>query len=107
MEKELLSNLYSATLKCMKIAQKITCVDDIKKTMVYENLISNLIFIKDTERKLSEKTKTELNFIEWDKFIKYDKTIVSNFHKTDHNTIFKIIKEDLPVLFEKLGKIDF
>lgn len=105
MEKELLTNLHLATSKCLKIAEKISCVDDIKKTIVYENLISNMLFLKDSEAKLSQTTKDKYDFIDWDKFKEYDKIIISDFHETDHATIFKIIKEELPSLFEKLEKV--
>ena len=107
MEKELLSVIYTATLKCLNVAQKITCVNDIKKSMVYENLISNLMLIKDTEAKLSNETKAKLNTINWDKFEKYDKEIISDLHETNDEVIYMIIKEELPVLFEKLERVFF
>ncbi|MBN2663067.1 MAG: DUF86 domain-containing protein [Bacteroidales bacterium] len=107
MEKELLFNLHLATSKCLKIAEKITCVEDIKKTLVYENLISNMLFLKDLEAKLSQLTKEKYDFIDWEKFKEYDKIIISDFHETDHATIYKIIKEELPSLFEKLEKVIF
>lgn len=107
MERELLSKLYSATLKCLKIADNISCVEDIKKSLVYENLISNLMFLKDAEAKLSVSTKEKLSSIDWAKFKEYDKIIISDFHETDHNTIFRIIKEELPSLSDKLEKVVF
>ncbi len=99
--------MYSATLKCLKIAQNISCLDDIKKTIVYENLISNLIMIKDLESKLDDKTKKDLHFIKWEKFKHYDSKIISDYHETDHNTMFMIIKEELPQLQRKLEKVIF
>jgi len=107
MEKELLSKMYSATLKCLTIADKIDCVEDIKKTLVYENLISNLILIKDIESKIKEETKKELDTINWDKFHIYDKAIISDLHETDVDMIYKILKEELPELQKQLENVIF
>ena len=37
-QKEFLKQMFSATVKCLAIAGKISCVDDIRKTLIYDNL---------------------------------------------------------------------
>ncbi|MBN2893847.1 MAG: DUF86 domain-containing protein [Bacteroidales bacterium] len=104
---ELLKQMLSATVKCLAIADKISCVDDIKKTLIYDNLISNLLLIKEIEGKLHNDIKEKNNIINWEKFTDYESQIISDYHSLDHDTIYSIIKEELPSLQNKLQKIIF
>lgn len=106
-QKELLKQIFSATVKCLAIAGKISCVEDIQKTLIYDNLISNLLLIKELESKLSLSIKEEHNIINWEKFDTYENEVVSDYHSLDHQTIYIIIKEELPILHSKLKKIIF
>jgi uncharacterized protein with HEPN domain len=106
-QNELLKQIFSATVKCLAIAGKINCVEDIRKTLIYDNLISNLLLIKELESKLSLEIKEKHNIINWEKFDEYKKEVVSDYHSLDHQTIFTIIKEELPILHSKLEKIIF
>lgn len=104
---ELLKQMLSATVKCRNVAKNINCVDDIKKTLVYENLVSNLLLIKDIEAKMTPEAKKKYGIINWEKFDKYDSKIINIYNSLDNESIYKIIKEELPILQEKLEKIIF
>ena len=106
-QKEILAQMLSATTKCTSIANKITCVNDIKKTIIYDNLISNLLLLKELESKLDVEIKQKHNIINWGKFEEFNKEIISNYYKIKHQTIFRILKEEIPFLHSKLEKIIF
>jgi len=99
--------MLSATIKCRSVAERINSIEDINKSLVFENLISNLLLIKDIEAKLDNEIKEKFNLINWEKFEKYDKIVISDFNKLDEEIIYKIIKEELPILQNKLEKIIF
>lgn len=106
-QKNILVKMFSATTKCTSIADKIKCIDDIKKTIIYDNLISNLLLIKELESKLSDETKQKHDIINWGKFDEFNKEIISDYYKLNHQIIFNIIKEELPFLHSKLENIIF
>lgn len=107
MDKELLSKMYSAVRKCLSISEKISKVEDIKKTIVYDILLSNLILIRDIEKKLSQNIKEELNMINWDIFKIYDDQFTNKLEFNDYNLIYQIIKEKLPELQINLENVIF
>ncbi len=99
--------MYSAVLKCLSISEKINKVEDIKTTIIYDFLLSNLILLKDIESKLSEDIKKQLNFINWEIFQEYDNQINNKLESNNFNIIYKIIKEELPDLQIKLENVIF
>jgi len=101
----ILNEMYSATKKCLAVAEDLKCVEDIQNTLIFDNLISNLVLIKEYSKKISNNTKLKFNFINWYKFDIYTKEIDNDLHSLDYEMIYKIIKEELPVLFFKLTKI--
>ncbi len=107
MEKELLSTMFRAVQKCLAIGEKIKCVEDINNTMIYDVLLSNLIVIRDIEKKLSDDLKQKITNIDWSKFENYDKEITNKFEHKDNEVIYKILKEELPNISIELEKILF
>lgn len=101
----ILKEMFSATKKCISIAEDLKCVEDIQSTLIFDNLISNLVLIKEYSKKLSNNTKLKFNFINWYKFDIYTKEIDNDLHSLDYKMIYKIIKEKLPILHLKLTKI--
>lgn len=107
MDRELLSTMYSAVRKCLSISEKISKIEDIKKSIVYDILLSNLILIRDVEKKLSQITKEELNNINWNIFEVYDDQFSNKLEFNDYNLIYQIIKEELPELQINLENVIF
>jgi uncharacterized protein with HEPN domain len=101
----ILKEMFLATKKCISIAEDLKCVEDIQSTLIFDNLISNLVLIKEYSKKLSNNTKLKFNFINWYKFDIYTKEIDNDLHSLDYKMIYKIIKEELPILHLKLTKI--
>jgi uncharacterized protein with HEPN domain len=106
-EKELLSKMFTAVQKCLTIGEKIKFVEYINNTMIYDVLLSNLIVIRDIEKKISQDLKQKISAIDWEKFEDYDKEITNKFEHKDSEVIYKIIKEELPNIQIELEKILF
>ena len=102
--KSLLAKMLNAVSKCMSISEKIKSVEDIENTMIYDVLLSNLILIRDIEKKLPETVKQKYPQINWEIFDYYDNEITDKYELKDKEVIFKIL-QDLPELFVNLEKI--
>lgn len=99
--------MYSAILKCRSISEKIHKIDDLKESVAYDILLSNLILIRDIESKISEKTKHKLSCIDWAMFQEYDDQMNNKLEFNDYNIIFKILNKEIPVLQINLENIIF
>lgn len=105
--KHQLTEMYKAIGICLNISDKINTVDEISDTMIYDVLISNLIKIRDIERKLPEKVKEEIEGINWENFEYYDNEMKSKYEYKDMEIIYEILKNELPNLHFALEKIIF
>jgi len=103
---QLLENMYNATVKCITISKNFTDKNELKSNkLLFDNLISNLVVIYESESKLDKHIKNVYPFIDWSKIDKYKQLIKSDYHELDINIIWEILLEQLPVLNEKLEKI--
>lgn len=102
-----LSEMYKAINICLNISDKIKTVEEISDTMIYDVLISNLIKIRDIEKKLPEKVKKEIQDVNWASFEYYDNEMKNKYEYRDMEIIYEILKKELPNLHFAIKKIIF
>jgi len=102
----LLKTLLNAVNKCITIYEEFDNIKELKENkLIFDNLISNLVVIYESDSKLDNELKTTYNFIEWYKIDSYKRQVMSDYHELDTEIILEILTTQLPVLKEKLEKL--
>lgn len=102
-----ITEMFKAISVCMNISDKINKIDEITNTMIYDVLISNLIKIRDIEKKLPNDFKANIQDVNWSIFEYYDNEMKSKYEYKDMEIIYKILKNELPNLHFALEKYIF
>lgn len=101
----ILKEILAATKKCLSISSEINNVEEIKKTIIFNNLITNLFLIRDLSNKLNNDNKKKYSLIDWNKLPYYDNEIINDYHSFNIDTINIILNKELPILQQKIEQI--
>jgi uncharacterized protein with HEPN domain len=106
-EKQLLSQLLDVSKRVLQLIENLQSYEDfINNRYIFDHILSNVTVIYEINNKLSPNLKnSELSHIDWNKINEYEKIIRSDYHQLDLETLWHAIKNDLPVLVQKLSDV--
>jgi len=73
--------------------------------MLIDATVRRLEIIGEAAKNISDKTREKYPEIPWKDIAGFRDVIIHGYFKVDLNTVWKVIKDDLPKLKEKINKI--
>jgi uncharacterized protein with HEPN domain len=105
-DKELIQTMLNAIERCLSISKEFkNLIELLKNKLIYDNLLSNLIVIYESETKISKEFKTRFYFFDWSIINKYKELVFNDYTEINNDLIWQIVIEQLPTFKEMLTKI--
>lgn len=108
MEKEdlvYIQHIRDAILRIEKYAQSISYDDSKTNDLLQDGIIRQIEVIGEATKRLSSEFRLKSSSIPWKDIAGMRDKLIHNYFGVDIEAVWKTVKEDIPLLRQKVGKI--
>lgn len=104
-DKVRLQHIYDAILEIESYLVNIEFSDFMENSMMRFACIKQMEIIGEASNHISDETKSKFTSIEWSQIVGLRNVFVHEYFGVDSTLVWEIIKNDIPVLKEKIKEI--
>jgi uncharacterized protein with HEPN domain len=102
---DLIKNIQVSVQRIIAYSAGISCREFNKNYLLQDAIVWNIEIIYETAKEISEEFNPKNDLINWNRLTEMLNKMIQDYSSINYNIVFNTIRNDIPVLNEKIEKI--
>ena len=105
-DEELMADILDAIIRIQNYTKETSFESFLSDEKTKDAVVRNLEIIGEAVKSVTEETKEKETSIQWHDFARVRDKLIHHYFGVNFDIVWKIIQEDLPVLFDSIENIE-